>query len=496
MIKPFKMHPVKIISSLVKMVKDSFILFIFLFIINFKDVSIIIKIGRGIFLLYLFIRLIFIIIDWWKTTYEIKNGMILIKRGIFQRKQNSIPLQEVQNITWRTPFYYHWFNITSLRLETSSANDGTTIQLDALKVDLANQIEQLATTYKAKDDNVMDEMNKAETETDKLAHTDSSKDTHRTVHFTPTKKEVLKASFLSFSFLGLIPIIAIGYREIDKIINIDKQVEGIFTFITSSWIFIISAIFLLLLVAVAFGIIQTYLKYGKYEISSDEERIFIHSGVLNEKAFSIQKANVQAIRISQSPLKKLLNFTDIKLISAGSDDEETEDISSLYPFLPSDQARSLLAEILPQFPLKNAGNKLPRQALYMRFLRIPWLWLIAAAFILWLKTEWWFLIPILFVITYLSRFFTYRNTRFSWDDQTIQFKTGGLSTDIFITNRRKVIEIYLEQNLLQKRLGIATINTVNRVKPVHHETLQDIPFIETKDFIQWYQQRAKEIKTE
>src|SRR5699024_5729912 len=141
----------------------------------------------------------------------------------------------------------------------------------------------------------------------------------QTVHFTPSRKDVLKASFLSFSFLGLVPVLAIGYRDLDRIIDVDEQLKGVLTFLTQSCLITLSALFLLITAAVAFGVMKTFLQYGKYEIASDDERIFIHSGMLNEKSFSIKKANVQAVQMTQSPLKKLLGFTEIKLISAGSD---------------------------------------------------------------------------------------------------------------------------------------------------------------------------------
>ena len=494
MIESFRMHPMNIISSIIKLFKDSIVFILLLFVFNFRDVSLFLKIGRAVFLTFIIVRLILIVIEWSKTKYEIKNGTIQIKHGVFQRKQNSIPLQEIQNITWRTPFYYRWFGITSLQLETSTTSDTATVQLDAVKVYLAKQIEKLATQYKTEITEGRDELAKEEANSETI-NDDSNSSHKRTLHFTPTKREVLKASFLSFSFLGLIPIIIVGYTQIEKVIDIDSQVEGLFSFIMSSWVLIVIAIILLITAAAGFGVIQTFLKYGKYEISSDDERIFIHRGLLNERSFSIQKTNVQAIRLNQSPLKKLLNFTDVQLISAGSE-EDGDDISSLYPFLPSDKAKGLLEEILPQFPLNKAINKLPRESLYIRLMRIPWLWLVATGLILWFKKEWWFISPILFVTTYLSRYFTYKNTRFSWEGKTIQFKTGGISTDIFITNRKKVIEVYTEQTIVQKKLGLATINTVNRVKPVHHEQLQDIPVMESENFTNWYQQRINEIKTE
>src|SRR5699024_11065231 len=217
-----------------------------------------------------------------------------------------------------------------------------TVQLNAINIDLAEQIEELATQYKTEITEGRDELAEEEANSENI-NDDSNSSHERTVHFIPTKRDVLKASFLSFSFLGLIPIIIVGYTQIEKVIDIDSQVEGAFSFIMSSWVLIVIAIILLITAAVGFGVMQTFLKYGKYEISSDDDRTFIHRGILNERSFSIQKTNVQAIRLNQSPLKKLLNFTDVQLISAGSE-ENGDDISSLYPFLPSDKAKGLLED--------------------------------------------------------------------------------------------------------------------------------------------------------
>src|SRR5699024_4186580 len=169
-----------------------------------------------------------------------------------------------------------------------------------------------------------------------------------------------------------------------------------------------------------------------------------------------------------------------RLLFYAGGEEKSVEIGSSYPFLQREKAKGLLDELLRHFSLHEAGNIFPRESLYIRLMRIPWLWLVATGLILWFKKEWWFISPILFITTYLSRYFTYKNTRFSWEGKTIQFKTGGISTDIFITNRKKVIEVYTEQTIVQKKLGLATINTVNREKPVHHEQLQDIPVMESE----------------
>lgn len=278
--------------------------------------------------------------------------------------------------------------------------------------------------------------------------------------------------------------------------NLELKAKGILSFLTNSWLIMGAAITLFVLIAIGFGIIRTFLKYGKYEIASNDERIYIHSGTLNESVFSIQKKNVQAIKVIQTPLKKIMGLSEVKLVSAGSDDEKSEEINSLYPFLPNDRAYSLMEELLPGFKIEQSMNKLPRKALFIRMLRLPWLWIIATALIFWLKPEWWYVSPILFVLYYISRIINYRNTRFLVNDEFIQFKTGGLWSTLFVTNRKKVIEIEVEQTILQKKMGLATISTFNRTKPVHMEHLSDISFDVSHIFIAWYQERLHGIETE
>ncbi|MUV36752.1 UPF0699 transmembrane protein YdbT [Lentibacillus sp. JNUCC-1] len=493
MITPTRMHPMKIVSSMIKILRDNIIFIFIFFIVNFGlDVPTYINVFRILFLLYITVNVIHSILSWWKTTYEIREDTIHIRSGVFQKKHNTIPLAEIQNITWETPAYFRPFKVTSIRLETSAASDSASVNLDAITNEQAEAIEELATDYKAAQPETTETETHEASDDFEQKQASSPEKQARTVHFVPTTRDLIKASFLSFSFLALIPLIAVGYQNLERIVDIDDKAIGVYSFLTSSWL--ITAITLVVLAAVfiAFGVVSTFLKYGKYEIASDDERIFIHRGILSVKAFSIRKANVQAIQVSQTPPKKLLRLAEVKLISAGSMEGESEDISTLYPFLPVKRASSLVAELLPHLPVQEATQKLPRQALWPRMLRVPWFGLIAAGALLWFKIEWWsVLIPFFFFI-YLSRYFNYRNTRYVWDETGIHFKNGGIWTQHFVTNRKKIIEIEISQSLLQRRLGLATITTVNRVKPVHHEQLEDLPLTAAQDFKQWYSKRFME----
>lgn len=502
--QPRRMHPMKIIFSFIHTLRNSFVIILYLFIINFNDASTFIKIARYVFLAFLLYRLVALAIDWWKTTYGIQDGAIHIYRGWFKRTDNRVPIERVQNVEWHTPFYYRMFHLTSLSLQTSATEKEASVKFEAVKLTVAEQIEQLVLhkqeALKKQQDIPEDDTESInnQTEQTEMATTNSNTPDARQVHFQPTRRELWKASFLSFSFLAFIPILAAGYHEIDEVVDVDEQAKGFFTFLTSSWVIMLCVIILFAMFAIAFGIIRTFLKYGQYEIASDQERIYIRSGTLSRRMFVIRKNNVQAIQITQNPLKKLLGLLEINLLSAGSEEEESEEVHSLYPFLPQGRAEELLEELLPDFQMKEeaAMNKLPRSALLIRLLRVPWVWIIATILIVWFKPTWWWISPAIFLLTYISRVFDYRNTRFLLDGEFIQLKTGGLWSTVFVTNRKKVIEAEVVCTIVQQRFGLATIQTINRTKPVHAEELKDVPLETAHTFIKWYQERYKEIKVE
>ncbi|SET96362.1 putative membrane protein [Salinibacillus kushneri] len=487
-----RMHPFKIMYSFMKTLKNSLFILIYLFVLNFNDDSTFIKFAKIAFLMFLVFRFIYLVIEWWNTKYGIKDRSIHFYQGLFKKKNRSIPLKQVQNIQFNSPFFYRMFHLTSLSLETSSTNEEATLKFEAINKKEAESIEHQLDPYKS---NAY--LSGEEYDFQEPIRSERGRESNRNVQFTPTRKDVLKASFLSFSFLALIPILVSTYHEFNNVIHLDDNLDGIWAFLTSSWLIIGTAVTLFVIIAITFGMIRTFLKYGKYEIASDPERIYIHSGLLNERSFSIRKEDVQAIQMTQTFLKRILGLAEVKLISAENiNADSSEEISTLYPFLPIKRTYSLIQELLPDFQISQTTDHLPGSALFMRMLRIPWFWIISTVLLLWLIPQWWYLSLILLVITYLLRILHYRNTRYVMNKEFIQFELNGLNRTLFITNRQKIVEAEVEQTLLQKKFGLATIRTINRTKPIHHEEMKDVSVETSKIFLSWYQNRKYEIQTE
>jgi putative membrane protein len=136
-------------------------------------------------------------------------------------------------------------------------------------------------------------------------------------------------------------------------------------------------------------------------------------------------------------------------------------------------------------------------------LKPSWLGLIASGVLFYFKPTvlsvehaWWGLSVGLFIIIYLLRLLDFINTRYILNENFIQIKKGNLTTSLFISKRDKVIEVKVTRNIFQKLLGLATIGTINRAKPVQHAGVDDVSLVLADSFYKWYMGRRNEIEIE
>src|SRR5699024_5095602 len=280
------------------------------------------------------------------------------------------------------------------------------------------------------------------------------------------------------------------------------QVEGIFQLLLDSkWIFIV-IIILAVTIAVAFGALRTFIRYGRYEISSDAAHIYIDRGVLNESHFAIEKRKVQGLEIQQTMLKRLFGLAEVKLISSANPNKEERsvNVNSLYPFLPIKEAYQLIEELLPIYQLNGQLERLPRRSLWVKLLKPSWLWIMATISLIYFKPDffginqaWWILILVLLCLILLQRILDYIHTRYAVTQDQVQWWHGGLTSRLFVTKRKNVIEIAYSQTKLQKYFQVASVTTMNRSIPAHKETIHDIPLPYALAIEKWYLKRQKEV---
>ncbi|MFE0502981.1 PH domain-containing protein [Peribacillus butanolivorans] len=483
-----RLHPFKIPFELGKVMKGNLFFIIMLYVLNFGTEKTYMKVLQIGFLVYLVWRVISVILQWYTYKYQIKEGAVHITSGLIYKSFRTVPFLKVQNVQRRTTLFHKLFNLTSLTFETGMTDDQSSVPFEVISQKEAKRLEQELS--------LIQELSVIEvdgTEED-IPEIDESV-SEKTIHFTPTKQDVLKASFTSLSFLALIPIVATIYNTLDDFFNMENA-EGLLATLLDTWWIVTIVLIGIICIAVAFGIISTFVKYGKYEISSDHERVYIKKGVLDESAFSIQKEKVQAVEITQSLIKRMLGLAEVKLISAGSTGDKELETNTLYPFLSVDRAYAMIEEILPTYKVERSMERLSKQAFKVRMLRPSFFWILTTVAIYYFKPAIWYVSVILLVLIYTLRILDYKNSRYLLNNEIIQFKSGSLETSLFITKRSKVIQIEVERSKLQKLFGLASIETVNRSKPVHHTKLQDVSVEYADEFYTWYTCRTQNIQVE
>nr|WP_285862901.1 PH domain-containing protein [Brevibacillus sp. MER 51] len=486
-------HPLTIFFDLIIQVKHLFFPALILFVFNYDSTNAFITYGRIVFYIYVGGMLVYLLLKWVSYKYRLDDTAFHLYEGIFTKTKQTIPFTKIQNVNRHTTLLHRIFHVTSIRFETGMVGDDSSVEFAVISLNEADRLE--AYTKQA-----------VRLETPSVEIGTPYATPERIIHFTPTKKEIIKASFTSFSFLGMITLLVWAYFKLTEYIDVEEQVVGIYSLITSSWTWVTLTAVGLLVLSIVFGMITTYIRYGKYEISSDHERIYIAKGVIEETAFSIAKERVQAIKIKQSLLKRMLGLAEVKLTVVGGDsdsDKDKQDVSSLYPFLPVKRAYEMISEILPAYEVTEKMTSLPKKSLWVRLVRSSWTWIIGTGALSYFKLNiwgweqaWWVISIALTLLILAFEVIEFYNTRYTLNDHFIQFQTGSLTTTLFVSKREKIIEVSVKRGLLQKQLGLASIKTVNRAKPVSHKGVTDVPLELAEGFYQWYLGRRKEIKVE
>ncbi|UXH42983.1 PH domain-containing protein [Rossellomorea vietnamensis] len=470
MIKPSKRyHPAYILVELISIVKNQFGFYLLLFILKANSTAGWVVWSRYALLIVTAGSVVSIFTKWFSNRYELGTESIIFKEGMFIKKQKTVAWNRIHSHRSHTTFVHRWFGLTSLTMETGTSDEDATCNFPVItqaeKERILTHLEQTQEFTELKEETIPE----------------------RRVHFQTTRKDLIKASFTSLSFLAIFPLLSAVYFNLADFFAIEKSAESAWHYLVGHiWILVILFLAAILL-SILIGFVKTSIKYGNYVISDDHERIYIEKGIGNEVSFSIPKNKVQAVRVEQSIVKRMIGLVSVKLISAGSSEEE---ISSFYPFMPKKEAYDMLHTILPQYPVKENTERFPLKVLWLKLIQPYYLTIVSIAGFWIFKMEWMWGAGIIFAVSILLRFLDYWFTSYSRQGQTIQIRKGGLINETFITHRNRIQQVMVKHSFLERKFGVATITFSNRANPAHESLLFGVSSEEAETFYQWYYQKS------
>jgi putative membrane protein len=467
-------HPAMIAVEMVSFIKGLLWPFLFLFVLKANSTASWVIWGRYFLLLATVLAIVFFILKWHYHRYEIVRDSIVVYEGVFVKKQRTVALDRIHNHKSNTTFVHRWFGLTSLTLETSTSGDNASFDFPVITEEEKKRI-LLHLEQKQVSPEEVEGIEKV---------------IERNIHFRSTKKDLIKASFTSLSFLAIFPLLSAIYFNLADFFQIEKTAKNALEYLLmNGWVLIILLVVALAL-SVVIGFIQTSIKYGNYVISDDQERIYIEKGIGNVISYTIPKHKVQAVIVEQSLLKRVLGLAAIKLISAGGSKAENQETSALYPFMPKQEAYRVLQTILPNYLIEEHMKRFPVKVLWLKLLHPYYVTILVIIGLLIFKREWLWMAAVVFWLSVLVRFLDYWFTSYIRHGHTVQIRKGGFTNETFVTHRERIQQITVKHSWLQRKFGVATLLFINKAKPLHVSELYGVSSEEASDFYSWYHRKS------
>ncbi|MFJ7950694.1 PH domain-containing protein [Lysinibacillus sp. NPDC096418] len=442
-------------------------MFIIVFIINFNSDSTFINVLRFVLIAIVTLSFLGRLKELLFTKVLFAGDGVRVYTGLFSKSERFVPKEKFENVQTATTVLQRLFGAHTVTMETGDATGDVTLKF----VRQAERDKMEAYVLSASNLSII-----------------ASTDENAGVLFRPTVQDLLKASLTSFSFLAFIPIVLNVWSDLklEKFVDIEAVKLPL-------WLTLV-LILLAIMVAIGIGILRTFNSYYQYEISMDNERIYVQKGWLSKQSFSIRKEKVQAVIYKQSLYQRLLRVTTIRLISTGEIMTSGEQqINEFFPYLPTAKAEELMATLLPKFTRESMTHSASKKARKLIWLRPPIFAIVVAILGLW---QWIFYIigAVLFILTYANRILAYKNLAFTLQEHHVQVQSGTFTVETLVTKRSKLIELVFERSLLQRATGVMNMKLSNRAQPIHVTELKDIDAELQKELTIWFEQRIKDVR--
>ena len=287
------------------------------------------------------------------TFYSLDDVKLTVEMGLFVKNRIEVPLANILNIDMAQPLLYQIFDVVELRIENANA------------AAVENQLENLSMVFK-KDQavEIRNLMLKRENVIEK-ADAQFQQENGRYDNL-PVKA----ADFTEVFLLGLLKIEGITIINIAIIfLMIVPYAEELFnTFNINMGVSTIGTVIAVgILLAVVASLVITSVKYIDFTIKDRGNSLFVQYGLLNKKTHTILKEKVSGVAFKQPPFMRIfgIGYVEIYAIGYGTVNvqEDTAEISMMYPLVKKDEFKEFVKEFLPEFYMETEPMKAEKKSL-------------------------------------------------------------------------------------------------------------------------------------
>ncbi len=362
------------------------------------DIVVIVAITGAVLVLGLAITLTAAYIYYKRFTWEITESDIIIRSGLFFKKQVHVPFQRVQSIDFSASIIQRIIGIVKLKIDTAGGSTNRGVLIPGIKLAEAEALR--AEVFRRKkiseitqDEAMQQKMQEARAQmgegtaiatsaavplnaADKLVDDVGSEigglrgvfaDNYyeeapvEYEHGLKAKELVLSALSGDHNLVIFAALVGLATQvpQLAGFLGLDGMLEtAVESVLRSSVVpLIIGIIVFVFLITLVLGILNSALSYGGFKARRRGGRIEVERGLLSRQSRGVAIPRVQSVQISQGFIRRIMGYAELKLLTIDSMTAEesqqgTQQLQSglvIHPFVKLDRVDSILAGIIPEF---------------------------------------------------------------------------------------------------------------------------------------------------
>lgn len=447
MSEPKRLHPMAVVSSVFKQLKDM-IFPIFAVTVFGRNGS-----EWGFFSFFLPMAVLaFIVINgilsWYRFTYRIEDNELRIESGVLVRKKRYIPFERIQSLDQSEGILHRSFALVKLKVETAApgakGSEDSEAVFSAISKEEVKRFQAILNAVKDANLGLDEEIPK-----------------EQNIIYKISQRELLLLAFTSGGTGVIISAAAAFLSQFDEIIPYKRVYSHFESFIASGLFFAAVVVFLGFLAVWFLAFVWTMIKYANFTVTKSGEDLVITRGLIEKRKITVPIKRIQSIRITQNLLRQPLGFGTVFLENAGGSRENDELASVIVlPIVKRKMISSILHKCLPDYDLDASIRPVPKRAL-KRYLLRGWLVALPIIFVpVFLFRPWgWLLFLIILPVTGLH-YLGYRDAGWSISGEQLSLQFRQLNKNIVYMKKRKLQAVRINESFFQKKKKLATLNAI------------------------------------
>jgi putative membrane protein len=406
------------------------------------------------------------LLSWWRFTWRVAPGEIVIEQGVLKRQRRVIPFDRVQDISIEQGLLYRLFGTARVRIETggSASDEG---DLDSIALADANRMRDIVRGW------------------NRGAASAATAGAEEPVLFLMSLRRVFLSGLFNFSLVFLAILFgAVQYLEAITGLDIYDPRRWAVPAEAAAAAATVQITLLLLLLLWAAGMVAGVLRtlatdYG-FKLTRSEAGLRRRRGLFTLSEVVIPIRRMQVAAIDSGLLMRALGWSRLSFQTLGADRKEGG-LQVAAPFARMEEALPILAEPgFPTPPPRAAFIGMPKRALLRRTAGPLALSALAAVAAVGVETTLALPAALLFVLA-VTAALRLRKHHYAVGEEALFVSGGLLSRRLWIVPFEKLQTLSVTRSVLQRKLRLATlvVDTAG-ASALHYPSIVDLDAAEAK----------------